>query len=119
MRHFFRNRLADFRLRYFLEWIAACVGGLYLSYLALYVIAWFVVSGWSIDGYPFYLEEALVVGVTIGLCQWFVLRQTFRRAYWWVIATAIGTLISVTFVNWIFLRIDPARAPRGRVRSFL
>ncbi len=40
-------------------------------------------------------DDALLVGLfgaVIGLCQWWVLRRSYRQAWLWVLATAVGFL---------------------------
>lgn len=40
-------------------------------------------------------DDALLVGLfgtVIGLCQWWVLRRSYRQAWLWVVATAVGFL---------------------------
>ena len=36
-----------------------------------------------------------VQGLLFGLLQWLVLQSEIRRAYWWILATLLGTLIGV------------------------
>jgi hypothetical protein len=40
----------------------------------------------------------LLGGITIGLSQWIILRKYLPKAYWWVIATTIGSFAVFSYV---------------------
>ncbi len=44
------------------------------------------VGGWALDG--------AVLGLAVGLTQWLLLRQHLPRAGWWVLATAVGWVLT-------------------------
>ena len=50
-----------------------------------------------LQGYGFGVALGLSLGACIGGFQWWILRKKFNRAYWWIVATALGTLISAFF----------------------
>jgi hypothetical protein len=46
----------------------------------------------------------LFAGAFLGFCQWLVLQSKFDRAYWWILATALGWACgsTIAFTNTIF-----------------
>ena len=44
------------------------------------------VGGWALDG--------AVLGLAVGLAQWLLLRRHLPRAGWWVLATAVGWVLT-------------------------
>ena len=75
---------AAFKSQLLWRWVIASICG---SFLRL-----------AIARTPYMLDIApllcLAGGAAAGGCQWLVLRHEFRRSYWWIVATAIGTLMS-------------------------
>lgn len=94
------------RSRYFRDWVLASVAG-YLLWHAFETLSFFVA--------PILLQEnahlwdaydvtCLVIGSGLfGLCQWLVLRQQFRRAYWWIVATTLGFFFAEIVINNILM----------------
>ncbi len=46
-----------------------------------------------------------LVGIAIGTCQWSILRRHYRRAGWWVVATAAG------FQWFMWMIVNPSHSP--------
>jgi hypothetical protein len=74
------------RLRW---WIAATVLGWLLPFIVGLILTPIINSSrntglmWSIIGMP-------LMGATIGLPQWWILRTEVSRAYWWILAHVFG-----------------------------
>jgi len=76
---------------------------LWLQWVLAGILGW-VVSG-AIAGYVYTAMEArlgdiaaaitglYVLGVTVGVAQWLVLRRCMTRTGWWVLASTIGTAV--------------------------
>jgi hypothetical protein len=43
-------------------------------------------AGWALSGY---LTE-FVIGLTVGLAQWVILRKQVQHSEWWILASALG-----------------------------
>ncbi|MEM9948197.1 MAG: hypothetical protein AAF810_19340 [Cyanobacteria bacterium P01_D01_bin.36] len=80
----------------FRNWIIACVAGLFITtYLYRNLVGYglILLSGPSwVTTLGTSVIYALVFGVVIGYCQWLVLQNSFRKAYWWIVVTALGYL---------------------------
>ena len=48
----------------------------------------------KISNTGYLLIYLLLSGVILGACQWIVLKKTFRRAYGWIVATALGAMFA-------------------------
>ncbi|MEL6938867.1 MAG: hypothetical protein AAFO84_06710 [Cyanobacteria bacterium J06598_1] len=80
--------------RVFHSWVFACIASYFLAYQLAPVPA-IVVQSLPVEMTPARLAgvsllSAVIIGLVFGLCQWFVLRIHFRKAYWWIVATALG-----------------------------
>ena len=47
-------------------------------------------AGWVIGRFLFPNIAFIVIGIALGVMQWFVLQHRIRAARWWIVATAIG-----------------------------
>ncbi|MBE9060032.1 hypothetical protein [cf. Phormidesmis sp. LEGE 11477] len=86
------------RSKYFYGWIAATTLSLFLVNFLLQPDT-YAVSPSSIAFVLVYLLTGLIVGV----CQWFILRLYFERAYWWIVLTAVGEIPFYLFRQGYFL----------------
>jgi hypothetical protein len=71
------------------RWVPASVAGYALCALIVAGANWAQLAGAG----PW--DDALMVGLmgaAIGLCQWWILRRSYRQAWLWVVATAAGSL---------------------------
>lgn len=99
--------------RYFYSWIAVIVTGsllvnaLHLSSLQVSTFP----SGQS-PAPGVLILMSLAAGTVAGACQWLLLRRHVKKAYEWIIATAIGTMLSMTlprlFVSGLISLLAPA-----------
>lgn len=66
-----------------------------------WAITWVVMSenmGYGVLGLgitQFSTVRGSVVGLLVGLMQWFLLRNQFRQAYWWLIANIVGWTVGM------------------------
>ncbi|MEL7142390.1 MAG: hypothetical protein AAGL08_09245 [Cyanobacteria bacterium J06573_11] len=88
---------------YFYAWIGATIGSAVLmNVVNLFFLYANKLPAASLLQLGLLLLNALAVGAAIGLCQWLLLCCHFARAYLWILATAIGTLLSVFISKAIF-----------------
>jgi hypothetical protein len=67
-------------------WVAVTFGGWLLGFILNLVPAWLQ---WSNPLFKINLAF-IVMGLSIGVCQWLLLRRRFPRAGWWLAATLVG-----------------------------
>lgn len=94
---------AAFRSKDFWSWVIFSAGGALIATLVSQTVFFIAQRTPLLQGPGFGIAIALSAGLSLGVCQWFVLRTKFNRAYWWSVATAIGT------VPFLFLQ-DSARS---------
>ena len=118
----------DFLLPY-ISWPSLGLANGLLQYLLLrcYLprMGWWIVAtalGWSLASFGtrrlyyatlsttfdvnsvwFVVVKIILTGGTIGLAQWFVLRQRVHHAAWWILANVLGWGISAVFSTWLDL----------------
>ncbi len=77
-------------LSFWLQWVVASIVGMFVGFFLGFLVAasipdvlgrWF---GFSVFG--------IVLGIAVGILQWFILRRRVSVAGWWVLATAVGGL---------------------------
>lgn len=83
--------------RYFYGWIlattfAAIVG----SALNIILLVAFRPDqdAFVLTGLGLIVFALILIGALTGVCQWLVLREAFRKAYWWIAATALGEALA-------------------------
>lgn len=99
-----------FRSNYFRWWVIASIGGsLVLSLMLAGVRVLVDISLLPNDIFRSMFGQIvlpLVSGAGVGLCQWWVLRHKFRRAYGWILVTALGFLLRIFLqIGLVFLAI--------------
>jgi hypothetical protein len=67
----------------------------------------------------FMVVETILTGGTIGLAQWFVLRQRVHHAAWWIPANVLGWGISGMLSRWLDLWVFGAPAIATSVALWL
>jgi len=73
---------------------------LWVQWILATTLGW--AAGWALSGY---LSE-FVIGLTVGLAQWVVLRNQIDRAAWWIPASALGWAAGRGLVEVIFAPQD-------------
>ena len=89
---------------FWLGWVLASTVGLAVGLAAgaalLTIIAFStLVGGSGIDPLTSAMEGALL-GASVGIAQWLVLRRKVSRAGWWVLASTVGAVLLVTVVGY-------------------
>lgn len=88
------------RIRHAIWWIPATAIG---SILGLIGAFWSLSLGfWRVSWFARYglgfFFGALVGGAIVGLLQWFVLSPNSKKAHWWIVASGLGWMSSVSWV---------------------
>ncbi len=85
-------------------WVAATTLGWPLALFATRHLYYATLST-TFDGNSmwFVVVRIILTGGTIGLAQWFVLRQRVRHAAWWILANVLGWGVSGIFSSWLDL----------------
>lgn len=96
MNAFFYKVQTAVQTHYFRDWVIASVGGVLLSSLAIPIAMGSLTEEAiaKISNTAYLLIYLLLGGVILGACQWIVLKKTFRRAYGWIVATALGAMFA-------------------------
>ncbi len=68
-------------------WVLATVGGWVLGLLLIFISTWLKI--WSIESFDLDLAY-IVMGLSIGIGQWLLLRRRLSHSGWWVGANFIG-----------------------------
>lgn len=71
-------------------WIAATVLGWLLPFAVLRLFSATLSPALDVDSMWFVVLAIALIGGSIGLTQWLVLRQRVRRAAWWILASVLG-----------------------------
>ena len=83
--------------KYLYQWILATIlGALVANVIAIAFYRTFTISwGLSSWGLGLLTISTLVLGAANSLFQWHILKGHFKKAYWWIAATAIGEVLAV------------------------
>jgi hypothetical protein len=68
-------------------WVLATTGGWLLGALLIMISGW--LNFWTTESFDLGLAF-IVIGLTIGVGQWLLLRRCLPRAGWWVVANVLG-----------------------------
>ena len=84
------------RIRHAIWWIPATAIG---SLLGLFSAVWslFVLGTHSPSPDLFFFVGAFVGGIVLGFLQWLVLNPSCQKAYWWILASGVGWMGSVSW----------------------
>jgi hypothetical protein len=69
-------------------WVAGTTSGLLLGFVGSRLL--FSTLHSTLDSMWFGILMTVVIGGTMGLVQWLVLRQSLRHAAWWILANVLG-----------------------------
>jgi hypothetical protein len=96
-------------------WISANVLGAAVGAVLGWALLWFALGTLADTGSPDLLGVLVlipVVGLGLGVGQWWVLRGYFSRAGWWVLATGLGWLLGLS-VDFTFQQLFASSAWQG------
>ncbi|MFX0201097.1 MAG: hypothetical protein ACFFCW_33680 [Candidatus Hodarchaeota archaeon] len=72
------------------KWVLATILGSAVALTLFYSTGFYKVLHDSLGTSGGNLVGGLILGVIVGMAQWFVLRQQISKAGWWILATAMG-----------------------------
>jgi len=85
---------AALRSPYFWQWTIATAGGALTALTTSQIVVMAAQRLPLLQGPGFGIMLGLSLGVSIGAFQWWVMRQPFSKAYWWIVATGLSTVVS-------------------------
>lgn len=78
-------------LRRYVPRLIGWIPATFLGWLMPFITGFFLISVLGLGNDTFSLMLGLLlIGASIALPQWFLLRQRVRHAFWWILACAIG-----------------------------
>jgi hypothetical protein len=98
-----------------LSWTAGNVLGVAGGALAGWALLWLILGSQVNPGSPDLLGVLVlfpIIGIGLGVGQWFILRNYFSGAGWWVVATGLGWLLGLS-VDFTFQQMFAASAWQG------
>ena len=57
--------------------------------------------GWVLGRFLLPNLAFVVIGIAMGIMQWFVLKDRVRNSVWWIIATTVGWLLGSTIAMFL------------------